>query len=40
MRGQADHYHTPAVRPDWQDDMERVIRIGDQIFHADSPTRG
>ena len=40
MRGQADQYHTPAIRPDWHDDMERMIRFGDHIFYADSPARG
>ena len=38
--GQADHYHTLAVQPDWQDGMERVIRIGDHIFYADASVRG
>ena len=38
--GQADHYHTLAVHPDWQDGMERVIRIGDHIFYADASARG
>jgi hypothetical protein len=38
--GQADHYHTRAVQPDWRDGMERVIRIGDHIFYADASARG
>ena len=37
---QADHYHTRAVQPDWPDDMERVIRIGDHIFYVDPLARG
>jgi len=38
--GQADHYHTPAVDPDWDEDMDRVIQIGDHIFYADAMARG
>jgi ribosomal protein L14 len=38
--GQADHYHTPAVDPDWNEDMEQVVRIEDHIFFVDPKVRG
>lgn len=38
--GPADHYHTPAVHPDWDENMVRVIRIDDHIFYNDPMARG
>ena len=38
--GAADHYHTPAVDPEWNEDMHQVVRIEDHIFFVDAPTRG
>jgi hypothetical protein len=38
--GQADHYHTPAVDPDWDEDMDEVIQIGDHIFYTEAMARG
>ena len=38
--GQADHYHTPAVDPVWNEDMQQVIRIDDHIFFVDPMTQG
>jgi hypothetical protein len=38
--GQADHYHTPSVRPAWDEDMDQVIQIGSHIFYADARARG
>ncbi len=38
--GQADHYHTPAVEPVWNDGMRQVIRIDDHIFFVDPMTQG
>lgn len=38
--GEADHYHTPAVDPSWNEDMLHVIRIDDHIFFKDTMTQG
>lgn len=38
--GQADHYHTPAVNPDWNKSMEQVVRIEDHIFFAELEVNG
>jgi spore germination cell wall hydrolase CwlJ-like protein len=38
--GQADHYHTPAVNPDWSEHMEQVVRIQNHIFFADLDVKG
>lgn len=38
--GQADHYHNPAVQPAWQDEMRRVIQIGDHIFYTEAKANG
>ena len=38
--GDADHYHTPEVDPDWDETMDQVVRIEDHIFFLDPATRG
>ncbi|TNC48465.1 cell wall hydrolase [Rubellimicrobium rubrum] len=38
--GGADHYHTPAVDPSWDEDMMRIIRIDDHIFYTDATSHG
>ncbi|TNC65152.1 cell wall hydrolase [Rubellimicrobium roseum] len=40
MVGLADHYHTPAVDPEWNEAMDQVIRINDHIFFVDPTTQG
>lgn len=37
---QADHYHTLAVEPVWNDRMRQVITIDDHIFFIDPTTQG
>ncbi len=37
--GQADHYHTPAVDPAWNESMDYVVRIADHIFFVDPLTK-
>jgi spore germination cell wall hydrolase CwlJ-like protein len=38
--GEADHYHTTAVQPVWDDDMKQVTRIDDHVFFHDPLTQG
>lgn len=38
--GRADHYHTPTVDPEWNEEMRQVIRIDDHIFFVDPATKG
>lgn len=38
--GRADHYHTPAVDPAWNNSMDQVVKIEDHIFFAEVQVRG
>jgi Cell Wall Hydrolase len=31
--GQATHFHAISVQPDWADDMERTVQIGNHVFY-------
>jgi spore germination cell wall hydrolase CwlJ-like protein len=38
--GRADHYHTLAVDPTWNNTMDQVVKIEDHIFFAEAEVRG
>jgi spore germination cell wall hydrolase CwlJ-like protein len=38
--GEADHYHTPAVDPSWNQGMDQVVQIEDHIFFVDPQPKG
>lgn len=41
VTGNATHFHAVSVAPDWADDMERTVQIGNHVFyrHARSSSR-
>jgi spore germination cell wall hydrolase CwlJ-like protein len=41
ITGNATHFHAISVAPDWADDMERTVQIGNHVFyrHARSSSR-
>ncbi len=39
ITGDATHFHAASVTPDWADDMERTVQIGNHVFYRQARSR-
>lgn len=39
ITGNATHFHAVSVAPDWADDMERTVQIGNHVFYKRARSR-